>query len=517
MIVKSLFTFHKMSYIPPTKSIAPSIDAILAITKQIQFNVSLDRSPNHYLHNCIFDVKKGDRQFDFHSSATIRLGVDTYSNFQVEKDELVTLSNDSGLTLYTKGQSILINTLRTSEDHKFKIFSGGISSFSTEPDILNKTDLYLRFIIPVGVKQSFKIEDFQRYWFLETLDRKPTKTHFLKLDVQEEIHFYDYSYKESHYLIVDSFCKTSIADFQKKCFCILLTLGFVKGHLIHDECFILSYDTEELLVPKGLVYNSMRASIQTHQPLFTTNYYSIYKDIDYATDEKGMVAKDDPLYPRLNGDLLFFPDSVFSKIAVLCFTSEKFQRSILIFIDSHLSTLETKIPNYYVALEAIAAYVYQLREENNEEKISVAPIKDPKIAEKLIQKISDLATASKIESDLSDEDFSLEIILKNINRLNSPPNADKLKEAFTYIDYQLSNEQKRLLIDRNRYLHGSFLKIVGNDELFRKGFHAALKLETMLAILIFKLGGYSGPVINYAGLWSNITELGQDEDRVLEI
>jgi hypothetical protein len=506
-----------MSQILPIKFIAPSIDAILTISNESKFVVSLDKSHDHYLHNCSFNLKKGNRQFDFSSTVPIRLGVDSYANFQINKNESVKLSNENGLTLHTTGQNVLINKLNTSNDHKYKIFSGGISMFFINKNLIDKDDQYLRFIIPTGAEKPFRIEDFQRYLFEEKTNEKTSRIHFVKLNVEGEMHLFNYSHSDLNYLIIDCPTKISVVSFQKKCYSILLALGFIKGHFIHDECFILSFDNEDMSHSVGMIYNSLRTSIQTQQPLFTTNFYSIYQDTDYLSDDFGRVLKEDPLYKRLQGDMLFFPDHTFSKLSELCLQSEKIQRSVLIFIDSHLATLETKIPNYYVVLEAVGGYIYEERKRNAKEKISVAPIKDQKLANHLIEDIKELIKSFKMENNIIEDDFSLDILFKNVDRLNSPPNADKLKEVFTYVGYELTIAQKKLLIDRNRFLHGSFLKIVGDEELFREGLHSALKLESMIAVLIFKLAGFSGPIINYTALRSDITELGVDEERVWDI
>ena len=85
---------------------------------------------------------------------------------------------------------------------------------------------------------------------------------------------------------------------------------------------------------------------------------------------------------------------------------------------------------------------------------------------------------------MSDENFQLEIIEKNIAKLNAPPNADKLSESFTFLGIELTSEQKNILKERNRFLHGSFLKTIDDDKAFREALHCSLRLHFMIAILI---------------------------------
>lgn len=397
-----------------------------------------------------------------------------------------------------------------------KLFSGGISRYSSVAGITDMNNRNYRYIVPLTGNAAFKISDFERYRFLEVEKSKYKHNDFIKLNVEGEIHVYNYTLDMEHYLIIDSLEISTVAEFQKKCFSILLALGFIKGNFLNDECFILSFQNNKMKNPENFLYTSMRASINTQQPLFVTSYYSVYNDIDYVREENGEISKDDPLFSRFKGDVQLFPDEAFSNLSSLCYSSEKIQRALLIFIDAHVATLEVKIPNYYVAIEAIAGYIEGVRKKQGS-KISAAPIKNPDMARELISEIKEIISHKKETSKMDDEEFAIEILFKNIDRLNSPTNADKLNEAFIYVDYILTLEQKKLLIDRNLYLHRSFLKTVDDEELFKKGLFAALKLESMIAVLIFRLCKYSGPMINYTALYSSITDLGHDEDRVWDI
>jgi hypothetical protein len=265
-------------------------------------------------------------------------------------------------------------------------------------------------------------------------------------------------------------------------------------------------------LPENILYHSMRSSIITNQPIFTSNPFSVHFDVDFERDENGIIKKD--VLDKLNEDIYDFPSEAFSKLATLFYEKEKLQRASLIFIQSHIASLEIKIPNYYVSIEAITGYI---SEEVASGKKSLSPIKDKKLASELIKQIIDMVTKFKMEKALDNNEFNFDIILKNINKLNAPPNADKLAESFTYIAYTLSKEQREILKNRNSFLHGSFLKTIGDDTDFRLGLHTALRLQFMIAVLILKLTGFSGKIINYAELWSHITEMKLGEGRLVKI
>ncbi len=166
----------------------------------------------------------------------------------------------------------------------------------------------------------------------------------------------------------------------------MLALGFIKGDLIHDECFIESYSDENLETPENILYHSMRASVQTNQGTFTANPFSVNYDIDFERDENGMIKKE--IRDKLNEDIDNFSQDVFSNLATLFFKYEKIQRAALIYVLSHIASLEIKIPNYYVAIEAITGHISDVLATK---KKSLNPIKDIDLANDLIKQITALS------------------------------------------------------------------------------------------------------------------------------
>ncbi len=495
-----------MSYTPIKKNIEPSFEKVLELINPSTYTVKLT---GHHLDGRVFEITKGDRQYDFSSASTILKGVQTHKEIQFKSNDNVEFAK-ANYSLFSLGKYIWLNSISYDGDFHQKIFSGGISSFSTCKNTTDLDNKFHRCIIPVGVKEAFNIHDYQRLYFV-TPNKK--SLHYILLNISgETYHLFNYNLGTDYYLIIDSIQQSTLNLFQKKCFNALLALGFINGNLIHDECFIVSYTDDKMEMPENILYHSMRASVKTNQGTFTTNPFSVNHDIDFERDEKGKLKKE--IYDKLYEDIYDFSADVFSKLASLFFEKEKLQRASLIFIQSHIASLEIKIPNYYVAIEAITAHITS---EVETKKESLSPIKDAKLANELINQITELATKTKSEKGLNDEDFNIEIILKNINKLNAPPNADRLSESFTHIGYTLSKEQKDILKDRNRFLHGSFLKTIGDDVEFREGLHTALRLQFMIAVLVYKLAGFTGKIINYAELWSHITEKKLDEERLVKI
>lgn len=495
-----------MAYIPPVKSIEPSIAKILELINPANFKVKVN---NHHLNDRVFEVEKGKRQFNFCSTSKIVPGVQTHKELNFNSTEIVELEKEN-FSLFTLGKYVLLSKISYDDANSEKIFCGNISSFSTCSDLKDFENKFLRCVIPVGDKEGFNIHDFQTFYSV-TQNKKTIS--FIKINISNEIfHLYNFKLGSEYYIIIDCITSTQLDSFQKKCFNILLTLGFIKGNLIHDEAYFVSFLEETMDEIDNVLYHSMRSSIKTSQPTFTSNPYSVHSDIDFERDENGALIS--TIIEELNEELNYFSDEVFSTLSTLLHENEKLQRAVLIYIQSHIASLEVRIPNYYVAIEAITGHISS---ELATTKTPLNPIKDSKIAAGLIKEIIEIAKHTKEENGLDDEQFNMEIFLKNINKLNSPPNADKLSESFTHLGYALTKEQINLLKERNRFLHGSFLKTVGHDEEFREALHVSLRLHFMIAVLIYKLSGFTGRIINYAELWSHMTEKKLDEERLVKI
>lgn len=495
-----------MSYEPITKDILPSINLVVELLAEDKYTVNLQ---SHYLHGRIFEVKKADRQYSFNATSIIQKGVQTHKEIQFSRNEIIELKAKKH-SFFVEGKYLLLNTINYDFDNLLKLFSGSINSFSSSVSHSEMNNKYLRMVIPCNDKKSFELHQFKHMYF--TI---PQKKHIDYLPVEfdgSEYHIFKCTQNEISYLIIDCMKPETLVDFQKKCFNILLTYGFITGNLIHDECFILSFSNDKMITPEGFIYHAMRSSVITNQPTFTSNPYSVNSDIDFEREENGQIKK--TVSDKLYEDIDDFPRDVFSKLVGLFWKEEKLQRAALLFIQSHVTSLEMRIPNYYVAIEAITGYISSSVATG---KKSLAPIKDPSIAAELIKQIRNEAIKVKQEKRLDDEAFNMTILEKNINKLNAPPNADKLAESFVHIGYTLSVEQKKILKERNTFLHGSFLKTIDDDLAFREALHVALRIHFLIAVSLLKLSGFSGKIINYAELWSHISEKELSEERLVKI
>ena len=271
------------------------------------------------------------------------------------------------------------------------------------------------------------------------------------------------------------------------------------------------FQSEIMDLPIELNYFSMKASIITNQPTFTTNALSIYSG-KFEYDDNHHVKQE--FKDKIYAELYEFPVEQFSNLVEILFKEEKIQRAVLLFLYGHVASLEMRLPNYFVALEAITGFIVSNKKET---KNRLNPIKSPDLANEIQKKFIEILNTIKNDKKLEKDDFDLDVLSKKINSLNNPPNADKLAESFSLLKFELSQEQRKILKERDSFLHGSFVKYVDNDEAFKEALYICLRVHFLIVVLVLKIVNFNGKIINYCVFWENITEKKVEEERLIKI
>lgn len=489
-------------------NVTKSLDWILQIENPSDYKVVLE---GHGIDNADIELSKRDGDYHFSSSTPIVKGVQTHKELNFQEADNIILSKEER-KLYINGNHFLVSNIAYDGDNMRKIISGSISAFRSSSDPAVFDNKYLRMVLPLD-KGKINMNSLQGK-MLDTTDHRGVK-YVPVLISGKSYRFYTYKYGEREFIIMDSEIQSSLIDFRKITYNILLTYGFVKGNYFSDECYVLAFDEADMLVPENINYHSTRATVLTGQGVHTSNPFSVYHDVDFERDEKFFIKEE--IRTKLYEGVTWFPADTFSKLAETFYLHEKFQRAAVLYIHGHSATLEMRLPNYYVALEAIAAQIGKLKEEGKKENLS--PIKDEDVAKGFIGDVKTLAAKAKANSGLSNEEFDMDILEKNIFKLNAPPNADKLGKAFGLVGFDLSTipDSKKVLNERNTYLHGSFSVHADDDKTFQTALHTGLRLHFMIAVLLLKYCGFSGKIINYAALWKHITKKEINEERLIMI
>ncbi|MDL5512632.1 hypothetical protein QSE00_12450 [Arenibacter sp. M-2] len=488
-----------------TKYFKQTLDLVENLTEDHTY---VFEAPGHHLHGRALAITKGDGEYEFETTSIIPKGLQTHKEIQFERSYSFNLVNEHH-TLYLKGSNYFVNHINYIED-SIKLSKGVINGFTIGEVLGENEKKFYRCVVPVGPKEKLDLKDFQKTFYSVG---KGWSTMFVCNVEGCDFDLLSRKREENYYFLMDCLEPVTEIKFQKYCYNILLAIGFLRGDLVLNECFVFAYDHETFEEPVYVEFTSMRTSVFSNQPLITTNPYSVrLVDEDFERDERGMISEAQK--EKIYEGVVDVSAAVFSKLVTLFYKEEKLQRAALLYILGHTATLEIRIPNYYIALEAITSYL--ARTVKNDSK-RLNPIKDKKIANDLIEDIKLLIQDKKIENALTDEEINIDVLFKNIDRLNSPPNADKLARSFDIIGYELSDEQKKVIKLRNSYLHGSFLKLESEDQRFKDALHLSLRLHFLIGVLLLKQVGYEGKVINYAKLWTHITEKEVDEEVLVNI
>jgi hypothetical protein len=105
-----------------------------------------------------------------------------------------------------------------------------------------------------------------------------------------------------------------------------------------------------------------------------------------------------------------------------------------------------------------------------------------------------------------------------LNNWNQPTNADSLVAPFRKYGYELNKDEFKCVDNRNQFLHGSLpINERNEDEAFRELYHISLTIHKLIYILLFKMVGYDGYIINYPRMHTHITGRKIDEDLLIKI
>lgn len=350
---------------------------------------------------------------------------------------------------------------------------GSISCFHT--DGFNRLDnYYFRLIIPVKKKVDFHY--YISPFLYETKKHRSSeciRVSYEKLDL--DLYLYNDKEKETNYLIIDSLTQLSFEQFSEYCFSTLVSYGYVTGKLPQDEGYFFAYDKSDLKQPKHIHYTEFRDSL-------LSMYSPIYGNAYGYIRERKLAEK---IYPTLRTLSL----KEFSKLCQWTHNSIDFSSILLLIIEATTSSLLVMPSGLSVALEGLTDLIVK----ENEDK--VAPIKDKKLAKKIRGELTNVIDDNSVNLDKEGQQI-LKIKIENINQLT---NRGKLSKPFELLKFTLTKEDIKAIDHRNDFLHGRITLAFGDDtnNANKEIYYIALRLYTLLAVLILKSIGYDNKIVNY--------------------
>lgn len=276
---------------------------------------------------------------------------------------------------------------------------------------------------------------------------------------------------------------------------IVISLGLLRGWVYLNDCYILQYEDAAMFTPIALTYRSWSESYRYEYPIFASNPYPFVeramKNLCPAVDKDKF---EDILHQEVKKYNGFISMKVFSQLVQNFINYDDLLRAAHTMMVSCHSTLEAQPATCAVALETITGFIAK---ENGLKAPNVVRDDVWKETSKVFKEI--IATQLGSGQMTKDEhDF----IAKKLQYINQPTNRDKLSLPFQHVGYTLTQEEVKAIQYRNTLLHGS----IGTDFKDIKKASDKLLLDTLMlhrlcGILLLKLAGYSGPIINYAKMY----------------
>ncbi len=293
-----------------------------------------------------------------------------------------------------------------------------------------------------------------------------------------EINLYEVKYETQKYFVIDAVEKINFSSFADLCYSIMIGYGFLSGNFYQDEAYYIKGEDKKFITITGVSYQQIRPSIITNG---TAN--PIYAFTSHITSDK-MIQERYGLF------LEIFDGELFSKFCTKIFDEPQYVVLLLLVIESNKTSLILKPAGYSVALEKITNII---AEENK----GLKPIIAKGLSRAFISEVKEVLKQFKDRIEQEGNEDSINILTKNIDRLNSPTNRDKLTKPFEIYNINLTAAEHEAIGNRNSFLHGRALKIEEGSEEFLEIYMNSLRLHKLVTKLILKHIGFSGHIVNH--------------------
>ncbi len=450
----------------PKKIIKPSFDVIdnLRCTGDIHFSIpskGIEYEPARLIK---------------HQSGGFKLEIDNLINEIEEPCDIVLIINEiryivSDVYFQFSGGTISRNTHND-------LFSGTLGSaaflHSLNLDTENKEDSYRRCVLPIG--ESIIGSFVQTEWYRTEWNNGAGLVILSINDISFD--FYQAKYGSDYFFVVDSKIEVSFDIFSDICNAITLAFGFLSANFYQNEAYFLSSDDESFEIISRVEYKQLRESILmcgAYNPIISNPY---------------QYSKDDKIIEKVGTSIRVFNAAEFSSLCNRLFSDENYQELILLIIESNAGSLILQPAGYAVALEKITNIVV---EENG----GLKPIPDKRLSSKFLKAMREVLKSMKEEINEVGNEDSIVILGKNIDKMNSPTNRDKLTKPFNIYEIDLDAKDQEAIANRNNFLHGRGLNVAEGTDLFNEVWETSMRLNGMINKLILKHLGYSGYVINH--------------------
>lgn len=313
-----------------------------------------------------------------------------------------------------------------------------------------------------------------------------------------EIPFYLYFVND--YFVIENLEELSFKHFEQYSRTTLTCFGLLTGYVPRNEGYYFSYQNNKFENTKEYAYTSNFVNTYdlSYRPVDNNLFYS-FMPKEISEDERTKF-KDEA-----QENLFLISTATFSKLCNLNVTNKKISRATELIMEANQTSIEAQGIIYSVVLEILTSYIAI----KNEDKLT--PITDKSKAKKLRSELHVVA-----KEYLSPYDNSP--ISKKIDSINSPTNMDKLLKPFEFLDIKLNEIDKKIINNRNDFLHGNDF-VEGEEllEFFNNHFYINCKLNFLVYALLLKIIGHQGKIVNMVKIYLENDERVKDEEFYRDI
>lgn len=429
--------------------------------------------------DCTFRLNKQDRQIIFTSS----------SNYFEKQGKLITVCFFTDDVNYKCEDSIIKSI---SFDLPIPVYTVDLSNIKK-----GTPSKYFRMLLPIDNSLNL-INLFDTCGY--RIDKYGVSSGLMIVNSETcEYHIYEEKFHNQLYLIIDSMNEITYDAFYNYTLNILLALGVLTGSFIQDQCYIISSEDNNFEQLNYFEFKPLRESKKATYNVLPTNPHLYFEPKD-ADSKRDMMA-------HINSEQFL--------TLINCMTESKILfNALFIFVESYSYPLDTKPACLSVVLEGL----YQFLEKRIDDKFR--PIKDLNQADKLR---NDLLSKLTDYEPYFEPTYGKTTIQNKINDLNKLSNTAGFQKAFELFNIQLKEYEKETLKNRNSFLHcnekiyDKHILTKSYPEEFANIYFTEENLTKLLYILILKIIGYEGYVVNIPRINSDIFETVKDEDLLIKI
>lgn len=368
-----------------------------------------------------------------------------------------------------------------------------------------ETKYYYRYILPVKHDTWGNFIRATDY-YQDCDDTAPINgdplSRVIRIDFPEEqrIHLFSIYNEDSEgkylhlmieYLVIETrfLCTHSVMG--KYMYPISLSLGLVTSVAPFDYAIVVTSKTPDFEgeIMGGIV--KLRSTVKSKHRFFTTDisglHDDLYNDLKKKADYDAFRPYCDKEGKLLRSHLDLMTEQEFAALARMLYENKALARATLILL---LASNEYALmgATYSVVLETICSALVE------DETGAYMESKDwESVLPELKKTLSDFCE----EHSITDE--HKEVMIRKLNDFNSQTNRDKLKAPFERIGYKLSGPEKKVIGDRNRFLHGKIYERLPNESwLKNKLLYSSMEMRKLCGILLFRTAGFKGPIFNNA-------------------